>query len=88
MPHTIEGTWEEIEARKAELKGHHLRVIIDPVEDDNDFGAPEHLIVRDEEHLKQLLQEGMESGPGDPVTEEYWAKLHQRIADSAARKNA
>lgn len=28
--HVIEGTWEEIERRKAELIGHHLRVTIAP----------------------------------------------------------
>lgn len=28
--HFIEGTWEEIESHKAELIGHHLRVIITP----------------------------------------------------------
>jgi hypothetical protein len=29
----IEGTWEEIERRKAELIGHQLRVIVDPTTD-------------------------------------------------------
>jgi len=28
--HVIEGTWEEIERRKAELIGRHLRVTINP----------------------------------------------------------
>ncbi len=28
--HVIEGTWEEIERRKSELIGRHLRVIITP----------------------------------------------------------
>jgi hypothetical protein len=81
MTHTIEGTWDEIQTHAAALEGHRLRVIIDP--EDEDYGAPAHLIVRDEAHLKELLLAGLNSGPAIPVTEEFWAEMHQMIDQRA-----
>jgi hypothetical protein len=36
----IEGTWEEIAARAAELKGHRLKVIVLPPEPEVDVDRP------------------------------------------------
>ena len=81
MTHTIEGTWDEIEAQKDSLIGHRLRVIIDP-EDDCDYGAPEHLTVRDAAHLERLLQEGLAS-PKTPMTEADWNDIRQELSRRA-----
>jgi hypothetical protein len=80
MTHTIEGTWDEIQTHAAALEGHRLRVIIDP--EDEDYGAPAHLIVRDEAHLKELLLEGL-SSPASPMTKTDWSDIRQEVSRRA-----
>ena len=36
MAHIIEGTWDEIKQYEAAFAGHRLRVIIDPIENDEE----------------------------------------------------
>jgi hypothetical protein len=83
MTHTIEGTWDEIQAYAAGLAGHRLRVIVDP--EDEDHGAPEHLIVRDAAQLHQLLKEGLAS-PKSPMVDSDWDDIRQEVRRRAAAR--
>jgi len=56
-----------------------------------DYGAPEHLRVKSVEHLAELIQEGLDSGPGIPLTDEYIEQLRNRVTskiDQVAREKA
>jgi len=76
MANVIEGTWEEIKEREAEFAGHRIRLIIDP--DDVLDIIPEPTVVRNEEHLVEILVEAMNS-PTHEVTAEMWEERRQRI---------
>jgi hypothetical protein len=52
------------------------------VQEDIDYGAPEHLKVRSIEHLNQLLQEGIDSldrGEGIEATDDWWEKEREQL---------
>jgi antitoxin ParD1/3/4 len=38
------------------------------------------------ERLAELIQEGIDSGPGIEVTPEYWERLHREIDEKVAAK--
>lgn len=52
-----------------------------------------HLVRQDAERprprpLDELIQEGLDSGPGTEMTEEHWEALRQRARDYAAKRRA
>jgi hypothetical protein len=53
-------------------------------EEDEDLGAPEHLKVRSQEHLEELLNVGLDSlekGYGIEVTDEWFDQERQKLID-------
>jgi hypothetical protein len=58
------------------------------IQEEFDYGGPEHLKVRSIDHLNELLQEGLDSldrGEGIEATEDWW---EQERAQLLARGNA
>jgi hypothetical protein len=54
---------------------------------DLDFGAPEHLQVKSQDHLAQLLQEGLDSldrGEGIEATDAWWESERARLIAKTA----
>src|SRR2546421_9326480 len=80
----LEGTWEEIEARKAELVGHRLRVIVEddePASQELDprwqrfIGAVEAPTPTDAAHMEQRFRpEAADRGRAF----REWAESHRR----------
>ncbi len=57
-------------------------------DEDEDFGAPEHLQVRSQAHLAQLLQEGLDSldrGESIEATDAWWESERARLIAKTAR---
>ena len=75
------------EARFASVEAYLASLV-----QERDYGAPEHLKIKSREHLAQLIQEGIDSGPGREWNEEYRAELLARgrktIAAASAEKAA
>ena len=86
---TLRGTGIEIGKRVAEFKEQHLTVTIHSDTDGaTAIGAPEHLRIRDETHLEELLLEGLRSGPGKLVIAETWDDLRKHVIARTSEKNA
>lgn len=87
MTWIIEGTWEEIKAHEAELRGHRLRVVIDPVEDEEDLTAdippPPFSIKSREELVNSLLEsvQRLDDGKGIEVDAAYGESKARIVAD-------
>jgi hypothetical protein len=56
------------------------------VQEDLDYGRPEHLKVRSIEHLNELLQEGLDSGDPIEVTDEWWNDRRQALLEGIQNK--
>ncbi len=41
-----------------------------------------------QKRLAELIEEGLASGPSVPVTPEFWERLHARVDERLARKDA
>ena len=88
MAHIIEGTWDEIKQYEAAFAGHRLRVIIDPVEDEEeDLTAgmpPPPFAIKSREELVESLMAGVDrlnAGEGIKVDAAYRARKAKFLAD-------
>jgi hypothetical protein len=79
MEYVIEGTWEEIKSREAELAGHYLTVIVDPPEPPNTY----HNL----QELEALLEGGFRGEP-HRVTDESWDEIKQEVRRRLAPRQA
>jgi hypothetical protein len=81
MPHVIEGTWEEVKKHEAEFVGHHVKLIIDAEIEDLAAGIPDPPdTIRDLDHLKELIREGLNS-PVHKVTKESWDEIRRGVGN-------
>ena len=46
-------------------------------QDEADANCDEEM--EDVEEIKRLIQEGLDSGPSQPITPEFWKNLHDRL---------
>ena len=86
----IEGTTEEIAAllQAGAFAGQKLRVIVESEEEDfTDTLPPPPNTIRDETHLEQLLLEGLNSGPAEPMTDTDWEDMRREVHAHVARRN-
>lgn len=85
----IEGTSEEIAAllQKGVFAGLKLRVIVETEEEEiaDTLSEPPNTI-RDAAHLEQLLLEGLNSGPAEPMTDAEWEDMRREVHARAARR--
>ena len=72
-----------------DVRAYVLGMILwDLFHEDEDYGAPEHLEVKSREHLEQLVQEGLDSGPATEMTPEAWRQLRREARQRAAAERA
>jgi len=87
----IEGTAQEIAAllQADAFAGLKLRVIVETEEEfAGKHAEPPHTI-RDATHLEQLLREGLNSGPAEPMTDAEWEDIRREVyARAVQRKGA
>jgi len=95
MAHIIEGTWDEIKQYEAAFAGHRLRVIIDPVENDEeeDLAAdipPPPFSIKSREELVSSLIAGVDrlnAGKGIRVDAAYRERKAQNLAKLRENKS-
>ena len=79
MAQIIEGTWDEIKSHESELVGHKLRLIVDPIDPPT--------TIRDQDHLIELLLEGVRSGPATPMAQSDWDDIRREVHSRAVQRN-
>ena len=82
---TLHGTLSEILQHHADMVGRELTVIIH-MNAETDIGGPEHLRIRDEAHLKELLSEAYNS-PSSPMSDQDWNDIRKEVRLRAERRN-
>ena len=76
--------WHKLSAHEQDdlLELARSLIAANPVDRDQDFGAPEQLQVRSQQQLEMLIQEGLsslEQGQGIAATDEWWEQERQRL---------